>query len=401
MARTAICIGAGVIGMCSAYALARRGWRVTLVDGEGGPAMGTSRANGAQLSYCYTDAVGNPAVLKSLPSLLLGNGGVTFGLSLRPRYLAWLAQFARNCSARRFRENTLAVLALAAESRRAMDALCERHELDFAHRVAGKVHLLYSDKDWAYAENLRALKLQAGCVQTIIPRSEFTALDPALDGLDCDVTGAISTPSEVVGDPLLFCRALLDTLVAEYGVTARFNAKAATIDERRGQGRVVLSSGEELTADHIVAATGIGSARLLKAVGERVAVEPMKGYSFEMPPLPGSPRISVTDAKRRLVITNLGDRMRVAGIAELGNAARSIDADRINWLITAAKECLPGGGDFDKATGFWSGLRPSTPNSQPIIRKASETLSINTGHGALGWTLAMGSGERLADLVGA
>jgi len=193
--------------------------------------------------------------------------------------------------------------------------------------------------------------------------------------------------------------ALLEVLTAEYGVKARFDADVAAIGGDGGQGSVSLASGEQLNSDLVVVASGIDSNRLLAPLGEAAPIQPMKGYSFEMPLTPGSPELSVTDAKRRLVFTNLGDRMRVAGIAELGNWTHTIDTDRIAWLIEAARECLPEGGNYAEAGQFWTGLRPTTPRSQPIIGRVSKALAINTGHGALGWTLAMGSGERLADLL--
>lgn len=399
MGQSAIIIGAGVIGAASAYALARRGWQVTLIDRASGPAMETSHANGAQLSYCYTDALGSPAVLRSLPHLLSGKGGVSFRVPARFDYALWLAQFAVNCSAGRFRKNTLAVLDLASQSRRAMDDLCNRHELDFCHRVAGKIHLLYSNKDRAHAEAMRALKARGGCEQHILERAELTQLDSALAGLDPDVTSAISTPSEMVGDPHLFSRALLRVLTESYAVKTRFNSEVATVKERQDRSIVTLADGDVLTADLAVVAAATNSNRLLAPMRLNIPIQPMKGYSFEMPLSEGSPGISVTDGRRRLVFTNLGDRMRVAGIAELGNGSRGLDRARMDWLVNAARECMPDGGDYGEAGSFWTGLRPVTPNSQPIIKRASMTLAINTGHGALGWTLAMGSGERLAELV--
>lgn len=396
---SAIIIGAGVIGIASAYALTRRGWQVTIVDRAGGPAMETSNANGAQLSYAYTDALGSPALLASLPSLLAGNGGVSLSFPADIHGACWLAQFARNCTARRFRANTLAVLNLAAESRQAMEALLNRHEIQFAHRIAGKIHLLYSDKDHMRAEAVRDLKGSAGCQQVILPRSELPQLDQALVVLDERVTGAISTPSEVVGDPLLFSRSLLKVLVNEYDVTARFDCAVSAVRDVDNGTRVELATGDVLTADLAVVASAADSNDLLAPLGQCVPIQPMKGYSFEMPLSAGSPRISVTDGKRRLVFTNLGDRIRVAGIAELGNASRDIDFERAHWLVNAALECMPNAGDYTKAGSFWTGLRPVTPNSQPVIRRASKTLAINTGHGALGWTLALGSGERLAELL--
>ncbi|MEP5938375.1 MAG: FAD-dependent oxidoreductase [Erythrobacter sp.] len=399
MGKSAIIIGAGVVGVSSAYALARRGWRVTLVDRANGPAMETSHANGAQLSYCYTDALGSPATVAALPRIFAGKGGVSFRLSGGSDYLRWLAQFALNCTRSKFRKNTLEVLDLAKQSSRAMDDLRKRHELSFDHRVAGKIHLLYSDKDHKQAKSLQAFKRDAGYEQFILDRQELTQLDPALSTLDVGVIGAISTPSEIVADPLLFSQELLNILTREYPVDVHFGREVTRVDEVKGRAEVTLDNGEVHNAGIAIVAAATDSNRLLRPHGHAVPVQPMKGYSFEMPLTEGSPRISVTDGKRRLVMTRLGGRIRVAGIAELGNACRAIDQQRIEWLINAARECLPSAGDYDKAGKFWAGLRPATPNSQPIIRRASKALAINTGHGALGWTLAMGSGERIADIL--
>lgn len=372
---------------------------MTLIDAAGGPAMGTSHANGAQLSYCYTDALGNPWTMASVPRLIFGNGGVKIRLGMHPRYLYWLASFARNCTYGRFKANTLKVLDLAQQSRRAMDALCERHTLEFCHHVAGKIHLVYSPRERERALKVQAIKVAAGCEQQLVERADFCALDPGLKGLDRSAIAAISTPSEFVGDPLLFCRGLLRVLVDDYGVKTRFDSPVRRIRETDHGAAVSLASGEDLRFDMTVLAAGPGSNRLLAPLQSRELIQPMKGYSFEMPTTPGSPQVSVTDGKRRIVFTHLGNRMRVAGMAELGNASRDIDPQRIEWLVNAARDCLPSAGDYSKATSFWTGLRPTTPDSQPVIRRAGKSIAINTGHGALGWTLAMGSAERLAELV--
>ncbi|MEM7781456.1 MAG: FAD-dependent oxidoreductase [Pseudomonadota bacterium] len=399
MQRSAIIIGAGVVGVCSAYALAKRGWQVTLLDSEEGPALGTSHANGAQLSYSYTEALGSPATLAAMPRLLLRDEGVSFNLSLRPAYLLWLAEFLRNCTDARFRRNTLDVFHLAQQSRAAMDAFCTQHELDFAHRVAGKIHLLYSDRDINRAQKVRALKAEAGCEQHILRREELTQLDPALAGLDRDVIAAISTPSEVVGDAFQFCAGLTAILIRDYGVETQFGATVTSLIQRKDRAEITLEGGEILGADLAVVACGTGSNSLLAPLGLAERIEPMKGYSFEVPLISTSPSISVTDGKRRIVFTNLGDRMRIAGIAQLGNANREIDQSRIEQMIESARACMPEGGDYEAAGQFWSGIRPATPHSQPIIRRASKHIAVNAGHGALGWTLAMGSGERLASML--
>ena len=399
MGKSAIIIGAGVIGVASAYALARRGWQVTLLDRAAKPAMGTSHANGAQLSYCFTDALGSPATVAALPRLLSGRGGVSIRPGFSPDYLGWLASFARNCTSTRFRENTQAVLRLALESRAAMDALCERHSIDFAHARADKVQLLYTATDRKRAETSIDIKAELGCEQTIVERHEFAQIDPALTGIDDEANAAIFTRSEMVGDARRFCENMMPVLTDRYGVSVRMGRDVERIEHTLSGARVSMTDEEELEADLAVICSGCGSNRLLSPLGLNIPVQPMKGYSFDAPLLPSSPKVSVTDARRRLVMTNLGDRLHVAGLAELGNRSPAPEPDRVEALRKAAISCMPEAGDFERTSGHWAGLRPTTPRSHPIISRPRQGLAINTGHGALGWTLAMGSGERLAALV--
>jgi len=388
-----------VIGVSTAYSLARAGWHVSIYDRESGPGLGASHANGAQLSYAYADALGSPQTLAALPRILGGSGGVSMRLSLSPAYICWLARFARNCTRERFRKNTQAVLELAASSRRAMDELCDRHSLDFARRAAGKVQLLHSEQERALAELAQSLKRSVGIEQDVLSRADLSAVDPALGDIDQSVIGAVSTPSEEIGDPYLFCRSLLPVLNREYGVTAVFGAAVKSLKRRDGKAQIQLGDGEHRQADLAVVCQGTDCNQLLGPLGHSIALQPMKGYSFEMPLAEGSPQISVTDAKRRLVLTNLGDRIRVAGFAELGNTSHDISKVRIEKLRDEAKACMPSAGDYSQINNLWSGLRPVTPNSQPVIAQPAQEIAINTGHGSLGWTLAMGSAERLARLV--
>ncbi len=397
--RTAIVIGAGVVGMATAYALARRGWRVALVDGEAEPAQGASKANGAQLSYCYTDALASPRILATLPSILLGRSGVRVRAGIAPGYLAWLAAFVANCTQARFRKNTAAALELAGESRAALEELLRAHDLSFGHRVAGKLHLYYADAEFAQAKKALALKRAAGCEQELVAADDLSGLSPAFSHLPETPIGAILTRSEAVGDPRLFCHAMLELLRERYAAQARFGVHVEAVSTGPGPALVRCASGEALWADLAVVCAGIDSNRLLAPLAHAVPLQPMKGYSFEMPLAQHSPEVSVTDNRRRIVFTNLGDRMRVAGLAEVGNGSRDVEPRQIETLIATAQLSLPLAGDYDRATAFWAGLRPMTPDSRPVIAHPEPSLAINTGHGTLGWTMAMGSGERLARLV--
>ncbi len=400
MGKSAIVIGAGVIGVASTYALARRGWRVTLIDREDAAAMQSSHANGAQLSYCYTDALGSPSTLAALPKLMRARDGVSMRLFGGPEYLSWLASFARNCTPGRFRHNTLALLKLGLESRDAMDRLCAEHAIDFGRRTVGKLLLLHSPEEMERARRSRDLKQSvADFEQVIHDRRELPGLDPALEAVADDVIGAIHTPAEEVGDPFLFCTAMIDILRREYGVEVKFGSGVDRIEQVSSGARVRTENGETIEADVAVICSGTDSNRLLAPLGQRVPIQPMKGYSFEMPLANGSPQVSVTDVKRRIVIVNLGDRMRVAGFAALGQWGYEIEPGRIERLREVAHDCMPNAGDYSKLSRHWAGLRPTTPTSQPVIARPQAGLAVNAGHGALGWTLAMGSGERLAALL--
>jgi D-amino-acid dehydrogenase len=396
----AIVLGAGVVGVATAYALARRGVAVTIVDRAAGPGQGTSFANGAQLSYAYSDALAGPGLLRRLPGLAIGMDPV-FRLRWHadPGLLRWLLAFLRNCTAARFRENTLAMLRLTLESRLALHALLERHPLSFAHRVAGKLHVFENEAAFADARALVAAKVAAGVRQRALTPSEAIAIEPALEPSRIRMAGAIHSPEDEVGDPYLFCRALLDVLVRDYGVQVRFGIDAARIEPTGGRPRLIMSSGQAFTADTVLLCAGIGAAPLLRPLGIHLPIRPMKGYSITAAPGPLAPRVSITDVARKLVFCRLGRQMRIAGIAELGNADPTIDRKRRDTLVGSARASLPGAVDWNGPIDDWAGLRPMTPDSLPLIATVRPGLVLNLGHGALGWTVAMGSGERAAAQV--
>ncbi|MBD60196.1 MAG: amino acid dehydrogenase [Citromicrobium sp.] len=398
--RTAIVIGAGVVGVSSAYALARRGVEVTLVDRREGPAMEASHANGAQLSYLYTDALANPALLSQLPKLAFGQVPA-FRLQWRvdPDYLRWLGAFLANCTAARFRRNTLAALQLALESQVAMEELASEHDLEFGYRTAGKMHVYRSARAWRAAQEIAAMKAQPGVVQHALSPAEAIAIEPALEAAAGGIVGVLHSPEEAVGDPHAFACAMHDLLVRRWGVTAHFDRRVERLDLSDAAAAVILDNGERLAADIVIDCTGSEGGRLLRAHGHRLPIIPMKGYSFTAPAASGSPLVSITDVGARVVFTRLEGGIRVAGLADLGNADRKIDARRMEILIDTARASLPEGAAYGEATGLWCGLRPMTPDATPRIARPHPRLAYNLGHGMLGWTMAMGSAERLARLI--
>jgi len=396
--RTAV-IGAGVVGLATAYALARRGARVHLIDRSTGPAMGTSFANGAQLSYAYTDAMAGPAVWKQLPGLLFGNDRCFRARnSLDLDYFRWGLSFLRNATAGRNRRNTLDVLALAQASREEMDALLERHPIQFEHRVAGKLHVYYSAEAFHTARAMVELKQAHGVRQWLVSPEEAMGIEPALAGAT-GMAGAVYSPEEAVGDPWRFATGLLEILRRDYAVEASFNRRVTAL-RRDGQHWQVHSAQRTVqTFDQVVVCTGIDAARLLRPLGIRVPVMAVKGYSFTAPCGSRAPTTSITDTSRKLVFARLGSSIRVAGLAEVNEWDTTPEAARVRDLVDLARASLPQAADYDQVASHWAGLRPVTPTSAPVIRAASPGLALNLGHGMLGWTLAMGSAERVAAVL--
>ena len=396
----AIVLGAGVVGMATAYALARNGLSVMLIDKAAEPGRGTSFANGAQLSYAYTDALASPALLTRLPALALAlDPAFRLRPSIDPDFLRWIVGFLRNCTAAAFRENTLAGLELARESRASLHELLARHPLDFGHGKPGKLHLYEDEGSFAAAREVLALKRQAGGVQEALTPAETIAVEPAVAGRAQRLVGAIHSPEEEVGDPFLFCHALLQTLREHYGLRSAFGAAVRRLDLEGSKPAVVMDNGDRIEAENVVVCAGVDAPALLRGTGIKVPIWPMKGHSLTAPAGPEAPSVSITDVSRKLVFCRLSGMNRIAGLADLGTRDAAVQPARLANLVSAAKDALPHAAEYDRIQSSWAGLRPMTPDSLPIVRRARKGVILNVGHGALGWTYAMGAAERAARLL--
>ena len=395
--QSVLVVGTGVVGMATAYALARRGLSVTLVDQASGVGQGASFANGAQLSYAYTDALANPKLLRHMPALALGMDPVfRLKASADPQYIGWLLRFLRNCTRDRALESTLSGLTLGLESRLAMHALLALHPLDFGHKAPGKLHLYKDKPSFAGAAMMARLKTAHGAQQHVLGRQEALDIEPALAAYKDDFLGAIYSPEDELGDPHRFCAALLDVLIQSYGVKLRTGVRVAEIRPHATQPMLVSAIGEKFCADHVVICAGLGSSRLLRRFGLCDVLMPMKGYSITAPMGAYAPKTSITDVSRKLVLCPLNGAIRVAGLAELGERDVAPCEDRLALMVESAKTAFPQAAIYDAPASIWAGVRPMTTNSLPIIQKAAPRVTVNIGHGMLGWTYAMGSGERAA-----
>lgn len=400
-----ICVlGAGVIGLTTAWCLAEAGHDVVIVDRHASTAKDASAANGAQLSYAFVAPLASPATLRKLPSLLLSpDSPMRIRSGLDPALISWGARFLFACRPAAVRETVAAQLALAALSRDELARLSQSLMLSFGLRTAGKLVVFRSRREFDAARRAAAATTDEDGQQVLTP-AECLALEPAL-ALDAgQLAGGIFTASEQVGDCAAFCAGLTSHLRRQRNVEWVLGADVAG-PVRSGGRLVAVDTGKgQVQADHFVLCMGAASAGFARACGFHLPIYPLKGYSITLSAAPEARtlRHSVTDMERKLVLAPLARNghtaIRVAGIADLERNT-AIDAGRVDVLRRAAAELLgiDAAGDIEP----WCGLRPMTPDSRPIIGWSPlDGLFINSGHGMLGWTLACGSARLTANMIG-
>lgn len=401
-----VCVlGAGIVGLATAWQLERQGHQVTVID-RAAPGAGASGGNGAQLSYSYVQPLADASIWRQLPKLLFSP---TSPLKLRPQLdplqWRWGMEFLAACNAQTSRDTTAQLLALAAQSRAGFEAMQADIAPDCDFSATGKLVLYASAASLAGAGAQLELQRTMGSEQRLVTPDECVAIEPALASYHGQMAGAVYTPSECAADCLKVCGELLRALRAR-GV--RFMLGTDVHGFARGGNRIaaVRTSDGDVEADAFVMALGAASHRLGRALGAYLPVYPLKGYSItvEVDPAPGAaPRVNVTDSARKVVFARIGSRLRVAGMAELVGHDASIPATRIETLAAATRAVFPHASKLAQLHP-WTGMRPATPKGLPIIgrlQSAPPNMLFNTGHGALGFTLAFGSAQRIAQALAA
>ncbi len=395
-------LGAGIIGLTSAYYLNKEGFDVTVIERNSDVALETSFANGAQLSYSYVAPLAGPGVMSHVPKWLLDrNSPLRFRPSLDPATLCWNLRFVKACNETQSNLTTRELLALSFLSRDLYHEIMQQEAIAFDHKKAGKLIVHRSKESFDHAVEQLDFQRSLGCVQQALSVDECLALEPALQRVRDHLSGGIYTESEESGDCYQFSVAL-KKILQQRGVNFRFNTTVSRLVAGAGNKvSVHTAQGEDLTPDHIVVALACDSTALLKPLGISVPVSPLKGYSLTLPiqNATGAPVVSVTDYERKVVYARLGERLRVAGMADMVGLNRRIDASRIEALKQEARNLFPGAGDYNLAT-LWTGLRPATPKGKPIIDATRYgNLWLNIGQGALGFTLATGSAQVMSSLI--
>ncbi len=395
-----IVIGSGVVGMTTAWRLAHDGHRVTVVDRAAATAQGASHANGAQLSYSYVAPLADPSVWFGLPKYLFGRDSpMRFRPAADPFQYRWLLKFLAACSRAEALATTEKLLRLAYLSRDVLHGAEDIRALDFTWSRAGKLVVQSDAASLAAAAAQAEYQSRFGSVQQVLDRDACLALEPALRSIAHRISGGIYTADEEAGDAHKLCQGIEAMLSGDNG-GVRFRYGAAVRRLLRAGRRLlgVETVDGVLEADAYVLAAGVDSRRLGLNAGLDLPIYPIKGYSLSLPIADdaAAPRISVTDSACKIVYARLGDRLRVAGMADIVGIDTGVDPARLDQLVRQAKAAFPAASSWQQMVP-WTGLRPATPKGLPILGDSGiDNLLLNTGHGALGFTLAFGSAELIA-----
>ncbi|MBR1364674.1 MULTISPECIES: D-amino acid dehydrogenase [Bradyrhizobium] len=394
-------LGSGVIGVTSAYYLARAGHEVTVVDRQPEPALETSFANAGEVSPGYSSPWAGPGVpVKAVKWLLMKHGPLVIRPKLDPVMWVWLLKMLRNCTSARYAVNKSRMIPIAEYSRDSLRDLRRDIGIQYDERSQGTLQLFrYQAQLDGTAEDIAVLK-QYGVPFEVLSREGCIAVEPALAGVKEKFVGGLRLPQDETGDCHMFTQALAKHAEA-LGVRFMFNTGIDRIITDGARVSGVVTSAGTLQADAYVLALGSWSSRLAAPLGISLPVYPVKGYSITVPikDAAGAPESTVMDESYKVAITRLGNRIRVGGTAEISGYSDKLYDARRATLDHSLTDLFPRGGDLAKAT-FWSGLRPMTPDGPPVIGPTQyANLHLNTGHGTLGWTMSCGSGRVLADML--
>ncbi len=399
-------LGAGVVGTTSAWFLAKAGHEVTVVDRQAGAGLETSFANGGQISVSHAVPWANPAApATTLRWLLKEDAPLLFRMRLDPLQWRWCLGFLLECMPQRTAANIKQIVTLGLHSRAVLQDLRRETGISYDHLEKGILHFYTDHAAFDAAQAPARLMREQGCDLRMLTPAEAIAIEPALRHARERIVGASVAPADESGDAFKFTRGLAN-LAAQRGVEFRYatRVKRLVASGDAIAGIVVSDNAGQvcaLTADAYLVALGSFSTALLRPLGVDLLVYPAKGYSVtfpvEYPELAYS--TSLTDDARKLVFSRLGERLRIAGTAELGSNDTGLNPVRCDAIVRRTLELFPGIARPEKAE-FWAGLRPSTPSNVPYIGKTEfRNLYLNTGHGTLGWTHACGSAHAIAEIV--
>jgi D-amino-acid dehydrogenase len=399
-------LGSGVIGTSTAWWLNQAGHDVLVIDRESGPAQGTSRANGSQISVSYSEPWANPqAPMKLARWLFKEDSPILFRPRLDLAQWWWGLQFLRECLPGRLAPNIRAMVRMSEYSRGTLQAMRRELGIEYNHLERGILNFYRDQSEFENSQRMAGVMRDFGVDRRIVTIDEILQLEPALAPVRQSIVGGDYTADDETGDVYLFTKALAEK-AERAGVEFRFSTQLSRLVPVGGRveaAEVIRPDGlyETVHADVYVAALGSYTPWFVSPLGVPCNVYPAKGYSatFDIVDPSVAPTVSLTDSAHKVVYSRLGNQLRMAGTAELSGYSRALNTIRCDNMTRLARELFPTALDFDNVS-YWSGLRPMTPSNVPLIgRTKIQNLYLNTGHGTLGWTMGVGSGRALADLI--
>ena len=396
-----VVLGAGVIGVTSAWYLAKAGHEVTVIDRQEGPALETSFANAGEISPGYSSPWAAPGVpMKALKWMFQKHAPLVLQPKLDAHRLGWMASMLRNCTRDAYVVNKSRMVRIAEYSRDCLGALRDETGIRYDERTQGTLQVFRKQEQLDGAgKDIEVLRAD-GVPFEVLDRAGCVAAEPGLAGSAHLIVGGLRLPGDETGDCFKFTSSLAEMAQA-LGVTFRWGVDIQALEAEGGRITGVRTGQGRVTADRYVLALGPHSPQLVRHLGLKLPIYPLKGYSLTIPIEDESraPVSTVMDETYKIAITRLGDRIRVGGLAEIAGYDLSLNPRRRETRAKSVTELFGGAGDPAQAT-FWTGLRPMTPDGTPIVGATPiPNLYLNTGHGTLGWTMSAGSGRLLADLI--
>lgn len=417
-----IILGAGLLGVCSAYFLKKDGFEVTIIERQKNVALETSFANGGQISVCYSEPWSNFSNIKKMISWI---GKEDSPLLIKPsfdwRQLSWFSQFLVECFPKNNHENIKSMLELSLFSRKTLQEIRQEHNLKYEQQTKGILTFYTSEKSFEHGIESAKFMSKFGCERIIKSKEETFFIEPTLKNSSVNIFGSDYTPDDESGDAKIFTEKLRDICI-EMGVNFVFDKeiidvvysddkissifitdKVNVVSSLKNNDKIKLLSSvkEQINGDIFVNCLGSYSSLFANKLGINLPIYPAKGYSATIPIINSDliNTVSLTDMDMKIVLTRIGNFLRIAGTAEFNGYNLELNIKRCLSLTNRTKILYPEGLDFNNVT-YWTGLRPATPGMKPIIRQEKiKNLFTNSGHGTLGWTMAAGSGKRISSLI--
>jgi len=395
-----VILGAGVIGVSTAYFLGARGHQVEVIERNGASGMETSFANGGQLSFCHAEPWANPGVFSKVFKWMFRDDAP---LVLRPRadmdMIKWGLKFIANCSQSRTDANSVNLLRLGLYSKKTMEWFRTFSGVKFDNLREGILHIYTQPRDFEGAMKQAKFQEKFGCPSEVADIKRCVQLEPILEHAGQNIIGGIFQSLDESGDVFTFTQELAKSCIREHKTVFHYDTDIKRIDYEQDKISSVITDKGVFVGDAYIMCLGSYSPVYLKPLGINVPIYPMKGYSITFPANHYTPKLSLTDTENKIVYSRLGERLRIAGTAEFAGYNTSIRPERITPIVRAVQSLLPKC-EYQEPESEWACLRSSTPDGLPVIGKTPYVnLYMNTGHGTLGWTQAAGSAALVGDII--